>query len=481
MRMIARRIAFAAVVTLAPTLALATTPLSAGRAWAASGEENAAIGKITLLNRQAIEAYRKLSFDEAQRLLDQALDIAAGAGLTQHPIRARTYVTLGVVTVGGLKRRDVAVRLFRKALQTQPEIQLSPELATAEVQAAFDEAVQGLGSEPRLERLPGELLVHEPITTGNRGEAITIAVTPDDALHAERLTLAYRPAGAATFSKTKMQKQADGVFEAIIPGPATAGAEVAYYIEARDLDDRMISSRGSPLAPLVVALAPQPGGAAAAGLASATTVGGARPGQPSHPEPRFLLALLAGSGASLSSGSGEATGYAIGGTGGRSKVGWSRLGHLIPQIGYLATPHLMIALWGRLQLVRGADAYLAPVGSSQCGADGSCAAARGAFAGFASATWLFGGAGSTFRPYVSLSAGGGYVRQVVRLTATDGDCGADRQQPTCLDTAALGPFLAGPALGFHLRLSSVACWRFRGWWAPRGSPPIWTPTSASRS
>src|SRR5882724_9102123 len=143
---------------------------------AATGDENAAIGKITLLNRQAIEEYRKLNFDEAQRLLDQALDLAAGAGLTQHPVRARTYVTLGVVTAGGLKRRDVAVRLFRKALQIQPEIQLSAELATPEVEAAFDEAVRGLASEPRVERLPSELLVHEPVTAGTRADPITIAV-----------------------------------------------------------------------------------------------------------------------------------------------------------------------------------------------------------------------------------------------------------------------------------------------------------------
>ena len=58
-------------------------------------------------------------------------------------------MTLGVVSAGGLKRRDVAVRLFRKALQIQPEVMLSPELATPEVQAAFDEAVRGLGTEPR--------------------------------------------------------------------------------------------------------------------------------------------------------------------------------------------------------------------------------------------------------------------------------------------------------------------------------------------
>src|SRR6266700_4896691 len=265
----ARRIVLAVALAGAAIL----VPPAARDARAAAADENAAIGKITLLNRQAIEEYRRLNFDEAQRLLDQALDLAVSAGLSQHPVRARTYATLAVVTAGGLKRRDVAVRLFRKALQIQPEIQLSAELASPEVQVAFDEAVQTLGREPKVERQAGELLVHEPVTKGNRGEPITIAVTPDDALHTDRLVLAYRPAGAATFSKVRMQKQSDGVFEAAIPVPATAGAEVAYYVEARDLDDKLVAGRGSPIAPLMIALAPGPGGVGAGAVPPAAGEG----------------------------------------------------------------------------------------------------------------------------------------------------------------------------------------------------------------
>ena len=444
---VARRIAFGAALILFSTV---TTTSFEGAARAAPADENAAIGKITLLNRQAIEEYRKLNFDEAQRLLDQALDLAAGAGLTQHPVRARTYVTLGVVTAGGLKRRDVAVRLFRKALQIQPEIQLSTELASPEVQVAFDEAIQTLGSEPKVERLASELLVHEPLTKGTRGEAITVAVTPDDALHAERLVLAYRPAGVATFSKVKMQRQSDGVFEGSIPAPATAGGEVAYYVEARDLDDKLVAARGSPIAPLVIALALGAGGGAPAtpgSEGSLTTLTAAAPGASAGP--RWVLALLIGSGGGWSSGSGEATGYPIGG----SKAGWSKLGHLEPQVGYLVTPQLLLAAWGRLQLVRGADAYPTPAGSDACGGDGSCAAATGAFAGGVSATWFFTPADAPVRPYVSLAAGAGYAREVLRVNATNSDCGSDKQQPTCRDTATVGPVLLGPGVGVHLRLA----------------------------
>jgi len=465
----ARRIALAcALLVLGSIAPLPVAPLGERSARAASAEDNAAIGKIALLNRQAIEEYRKLNFDEAQRLLDQALDMAASAGLTQHPIRARTYVTLGVVSAGGLKRRDVAVRLFRKALQIQPEIMLSPDLATPDVQAAFDEALRGLGNEPKVERLPSELLVHEPVTAGTRGDPITIAVTPDEALHAERVMLAYRAAGASAFSKIKMQQQSDGVFEAIIPAPATAGDQVAYYIEARDLDDKLVASRGSPIAPMMIALAPRPPGAnpalvdsapeaAPASAAAATAppieapvaVVARAADAPARVQPLFLLALLAGSGGGWSSGTAETSGYPLGGT----KLGWSTLGQIVPQVGYLVSPRFMVSAWGRLQLVRGAGDYHTPAGSAQCGGDGTCSAAKGAFAGFVSATWFSAGDDDAFRPFLSLSVGGGRIRHVVHVTSGAGDCGADRQQATCADTAALGPVLAGPGIGFHVRLA----------------------------
>ena len=458
----------AALLVLASIAALPLVALGERPARAASAEENAAIGKIALLNRQAIEEYRKLNFDEAQRLLDQALDLAASAGLTQHPIRARTYVTLGVVSAGGLKRRDVAVRLFRKALQIQPEVMLSPELATPDVQAAFDEALRGLENEPKVERLPSELLVHEPVTAGTRGDPVTIAVTPDEGLHAERVMLAYRAAGASAFSKIKMQKQSDGVFEAIIPAPATAGREVAYYIEARDLDDKLVASRGSPIAPMVIALAPAPPKAnpQAAGTdspaagsesepASAPPVAppvaavARAPQAPSRAQPRVLIALLAGSGGGWSSGTAETSGYPLGGT----KLGWSTLGQIVPQVGFLVSPRFMVSAWGRLQLVRGAGDYHTPAGSTQCGGDGTCTAAQGAFAGFVSATWFSAADDDAFRPFLSLSLGGGRIRHVVHVTSGNGDCGADRQQATCTDTAALGPLLGGPGIGFHVRLA----------------------------
>ena len=139
----------------------------------AEDRDSATVGKITLLNRKAVDAYQHLEFETAVRLLNEALEVSERAGLTQHPIRARTFVTLGIVTLGGFKQRDQAVKYFRKALQIQPEVRLSAGLANPEIQAAFDEAVAGLASGASDELPPEKALVHEPVQrrTGRAGRS----------------------------------------------------------------------------------------------------------------------------------------------------------------------------------------------------------------------------------------------------------------------------------------------------------------------
>src|SRR5215471_6816975 len=90
------------LVIAAATLTILFVPRSAR----ADDRGSATVGKITVLNRKAVDAYQHLEFETAMRLLNEALDRAERAGLNQHPIRARTYVTLGIVTLGGFKQRE---------------------------------------------------------------------------------------------------------------------------------------------------------------------------------------------------------------------------------------------------------------------------------------------------------------------------------------------------------------------------------------
>src|SRR3954451_24992554 len=108
---------------------------------AAPAGDPAAVAKVTNLNKKALEAYNQQDYDTARDLLKQALETCSSAGLDQHPITARTHVHFGVVAIVGFKKREVGLKQFRKALEIEPDIQLTKSLVPPELQDAFEEAV----------------------------------------------------------------------------------------------------------------------------------------------------------------------------------------------------------------------------------------------------------------------------------------------------------------------------------------------------
>jgi hypothetical protein len=409
----------------------------------ALAQDSAAIGKITLLNRKAVDAYQHLEFETAMRILSEALDQSERAGLTQHPIRARTFVTMGIVSLGGFKQRDNAVKYFRKALQIQPEVRLSPGLANPEIQAAFDDAIATLGTTGGGDLTPEKALVHEPVQSGQASQPVPISVTPDKDLEATSIVLRYRPATAYAFTDLPMKKGASGAYEASIPAAATSGEQVLYFIEARRVNGTVLFARGSAAEPIVVTLA---GAAKTTTTTTTTTTGG---GTAAGTEGRLFFGLLGGAGVGWVSGAGEATRNDVASSG----IDWTPTGQLAPELGYFVTPQFMIGVQGRLQLVTGATAYHVPnADPNECGMDNICSPAKGALAALLKATWFPTAPGSAFQPYLSLSAGGGTIRHVSKVSGV-ATCGSGTE--ICKDTVAAGPVLFGPGVGFRYAVSDA--------------------------
>ena len=416
------------------SVALAATLVAARPALA---DDAATVGKITLLNRKAVDAYQHLEFETAERLLNEALDQSERAGLTQHPIRARTFVTLGIVTLGGLKQRDKAVKYFRKALQIQPEVRLNPGLANPEISAAFDEAIAGLGSGGD-ELPPEKALVHEPVRTGQAKQPVAIAVVADKDLEASEVVLRYRAASASSFTDVTMTKGAGGAFQAAIPASATDGDQVMYFVEARRNNGSVVVRRASAADPIVVALA----------RPAETLTAEPRPSAPRASDKRIFFAIAGGTGIGYSSGSGEATRAEVSSAG----VGWTHSGQVAPELGYFVTPQLMLGVQMRLQLVRGATPYRPQnAAANECGTETPrvCDPASGAIAALLKLTYFLTGPSSVFQPYLSLSAGAGNIRNVSSVRASL--CGSGTE--ACVDTIAGGPALVGPGFGFRLVVS----------------------------
>ena len=87
---------------------------------------------------------------------------------TSTPIRARTHIHFGIVAIVGFKQREVGLKQFRKALEVQPDIKLTKQLATPELQDAFEEAV-----------LAGEGRRRRRATAGGGGEPAAATATAE--------------------------------------------------------------------------------------------------------------------------------------------------------------------------------------------------------------------------------------------------------------------------------------------------------------
>lgn len=121
--------------------ALATS--LASPAWA-----DEAAAKILKLNKQALDAFDNLNFDQAKTLLEQALAESDAADLGNSPVNARSHLNLGMLLIAGFQQRDLALDHFKAALKIQPDITAPAGLFNPEVQSAFDEVRSNMKTQP---------------------------------------------------------------------------------------------------------------------------------------------------------------------------------------------------------------------------------------------------------------------------------------------------------------------------------------------
>ncbi len=95
---------------------------------------------IANLNKQAMEDYDKLEFEQARKSLLDAVALLRRTGTDRTPQAARTYINLGMVYIA-LKDKGRGMQQWIKALQINPRAKLDPALATPELQPLWEAAV----------------------------------------------------------------------------------------------------------------------------------------------------------------------------------------------------------------------------------------------------------------------------------------------------------------------------------------------------
>jgi hypothetical protein len=432
--------------------------------------EDDTIAKITQMNKDAVTALQAQKFDDARKILKQALDLADATGLQQHPITARTHIHMGIVIISGFKQRDLGIKQFKKALEIQSTINLTKALVTPELTDAFNEAKSGAPASPPAATPPPSAeppevspepaappaatpppeqneepsgIVHQPITDGKKGSAISVTVGVQPDVKFDKMVLAYRPEGATEFLGREMKEVAEGRYGAEIPTTATLGATVAYYVEADDADGNAVATKGTVDNPLVINL-----GGAKAPVHKAEGEGEEE--EDDEPDHQYFVGFMLGSGFGWATGPGDTNhGTNIKPPG----IAPASLLQIAPEVGYWLTDSLMLSVQLRYQFITGTVPAYNPLTGQEF------KTANYAFAAFAKATWKLGDDEGSWHPFFSLAAGGGYIRHKVTLYPSNPptypanwQCGSKGTQ-ACVDTIQGGPILVGPGGGIFYDLT----------------------------
>jgi hypothetical protein len=226
------------------------------------------------LAKQAIEVdYLGTNFAAAEKKLTQALALCKGNACSAK-VRAQVHRDLGVVDIAGLKKVDEGKKNFVEALKADPSIVLDQDLATPEVQAAFDEArkTAGVAAPPAAEEAApakpppaaeeeeeeeeeehpaaeGDL-THEPPSEQAVLTPVPIYAELPEGMKASKLTVRYKPFGASAWKSVQMSRLREG-YGAEIPcldvGSATGDLE--YFIQATSEAGDVVAFSGTRNAP----------------------------------------------------------------------------------------------------------------------------------------------------------------------------------------------------------------------------------------
>jgi hypothetical protein len=212
------------------------------------------------LNRQAMEHYTNLEFDEAQAKLRQALQIAQRGNVGGMPL-ARTYMNLGVVSVG-LQDNAAAMEAFQSALQIDSNIRLDPLTSSPDVSTVFNMARRtagtGPGPDPDPDPDPGPgpssapgNIPHEPVQEQLQQTAIPVWVeVPDDA-PVGSIQLFFKGTGMREFRRVMMERLPGG-FGYEIPCADVFQPSVEYYLVAFGSDDEPMGYAGTAEEPISI-------------------------------------------------------------------------------------------------------------------------------------------------------------------------------------------------------------------------------------
>jgi hypothetical protein len=292
--------------------------LSAVAGWLPAGEARAqdVEKQVSRMNKKAMEDYDSLEFDSARKTLVDAVAMLRANGVDETPLAAKTYINLGIVYISGFKDVNRGKQQFVNALKINPDTKLDPAVATPELEEAFEAARKqaGVKKPPRHEEppppppkheeppppqpkhnppppppkheeppppppkheeppppkheeppppppepeppSPDEVkgLQHNPVDEARPNQPIGVKALLGSDVGASKLFLFFRGSGQEDYVSLAMKHTKGAEYVAQIPGEATSGRALQYYLEARDQRGRPVVGSGSAPNPYIISI-----------------------------------------------------------------------------------------------------------------------------------------------------------------------------------------------------------------------------------
>ncbi len=243
---------------------------------AAHASAQSPTAQVVDLNRQAMNAYQNLEVEQAQELLERALQTAQRGRVQGAPL-ARTYLNLGVLAVGGLGDNGRGLQYFVQALRADPNVALDPLTSTPEIQTVFNLARQQAGTgggntgdtgggntggntgggntgttgggNTGTSGGAGGTIPHMPVPEQLAQTAVPVYIeVPGNVAH---VYLYYKGHGMREFRRVEMQRVADG-YGYEVPCTDVFQPSLEYYIVAFAGDGSPLGFAGTQAQPVTV-------------------------------------------------------------------------------------------------------------------------------------------------------------------------------------------------------------------------------------
>ena len=230
----------------------------------ASSAHAAPFNDAVALSTEAMTLYDDFELEDAEVKIREAVEIIEANKITD-PSVANIYVAQGVIGYGRLKdsapaiAEDRAYAAFLKAVSLKKTVEIPGDYRSPELDEILERAKNDMqsGSLPVIAGVaPKPALDHTAITASGRCSALPVVVVANESEKISSMTLYYQSDDESSYNSVVMDRDPANVrsFKGVIPGVATRGSQVRYYIEARNNENATVGTVGSSNRPYAAVL-----------------------------------------------------------------------------------------------------------------------------------------------------------------------------------------------------------------------------------